>query len=102
VQDDLVGDGLHGGCVGGASVVAVGAAAFALAGGCPARSQRGEVAGFAQLGEQVAQGYSQAPRGERAARVAESRAASMVRLKLIRLGSRPGGAAWVIRWRTAW
>jgi hypothetical protein len=102
VQDDLVGKGLHGGCGGREPAVAVGAAAFALAGGCAAGSSGSEVGGLAQLGEQVVQGCVQRSRGERAARVAEPRAAVMARLKLIRLGSRPGGAARPIRWRRAW
>jgi hypothetical protein len=97
-----VDDGLHGGCGGRSSVVAVGATAFALPGGCAASSSWGEVGRLAELGEQVAQGCVQASRGERAARVAESRAAWMARVKLIRLGSSPGGAAWLVRWRTAW
>ena len=97
-----MGDGLDGGCAGRPSVVAVGAAAFALSGGAAPGPLGGEVGGLAQLGEQVHQSFVQEPRGERAARVVESRAAVTARLKLIREGSRPGGAARVIRWRMAW
>ena len=97
MEDDLVGGGLDGGGAGGASAVAVGAAAFALAGGAAPGPVGDEVGWFAQLGEQVAQRGVQVPWGERAAWVAESRAALRVRLKLICEGSRPGGAARVIR-----
>ena len=101
VEVDLVGDGLGGGCVGLASGVVVGAAAFAFAGGAAAGSGGGEVGGFAQLGGQVAQSCPQVLWGERT-RGVESRAALRARVKLTREGSRPGGAAWVIKWRSAW
>ena len=76
-----------------AAWVAVGAAAFAGS-GCAAPGPVGQqVAGLDQVGCEVCQGAPQSGWGERAARVAESRAASRARLKLTRPGSRPVGAA---------
>ena len=101
MQDDPVGDGLGGWCVGWASVVAVGGAAFACSGRCAAWSFRYEVGGFAELGGEVVYLAGEVSRGERTARVVLLRAASRARLKLIREGSRPV-TAWPIRSRTAW
>ena len=76
-----------------AAGVAVGAAALAGP-GCGAPWPIGQqVARVDQLGGEVCQGAAQCGRGERAARVAESRAASKARLKLILPGSSPAGAA---------
>ena len=71
----------------------MGTAAFAGAGGGPSGPVGDQVGGLDQLRGEVAQGAGQVFRGERAARVAESRAASKVRLKLTRPGSSPVGAA---------
>ena len=84
------------------SGVAVGTAAFSSAGRAASWPCGDEVGGLDQLRAQVGQGAGQSRRGERAARVAESRAASAARLKLTRPGSRPGGAARAIRSRIAW
>ena len=93
MQDDGVRDGADGSVVVVAAGVAVGAAALAGAWCGASRPGGDQVGGFDQLGGQVREGPGQARRGERAARVAESRAASTARLKLRRPGSSPGGAA---------
>ena len=93
MQDDRVADGADRAGVVVAAGVAVGAAAFAGAGGAPARPVGDQVARLGQLAGEVGEGAGQSGRGERAARVAESRAASTARLKLTRPGSRPVGAA---------
>ena len=49
-----MGDGLDGGGAGGPAVVAVGATAFALAGGAAPGPCRDQVGGLGELGEQVA------------------------------------------------
>ena len=99
-----MGDGPGRGGGGGSLVVAGGAAAFAGAGAGAAGAPGDEVGRSAQLGVEVDQGGGQGLRGERAARVAESRAASKARLKLIREGSSPppSSAAVLMRSRTAW
>jgi hypothetical protein len=71
----------------------VGAAAFAGAWSGPSRPFGDQVGRIDQLRGEVGQGAGQDGRGERAARVAESRAASKARLKLTRPGSSPVGAA---------
>ncbi len=73
--------------------MAVRAATLAGARGATAGPLRDEVGGADQLRGEVGHGAGQSLRGERAARVAESRAASRVRLKLTRPGSSPDGAA---------
>src|SRR6266540_4070340 len=102
VHHGRVGHGADRRGAGWSSGVAVGAAAFAGAGRGAAGPAGDEVGGPDQLGGEVGQGAGQRRRGERAARVRESWAAWMARLKLTRPGSRPGGAACAIRSRTAW
>ena len=94
VDDDRVGHGADGSRVcWSAGVAVVGAATLAGARGAAAGSVRDQVGGPGQLGGQVGDGAGQALWGERAARVTESRAASRVRVKLTRPGSRPAGTA---------
>jgi hypothetical protein len=81
VQDDAVGD------------LADGRRRACGPGRGPAGPGEVEVAGPGELGGHVREGAGQLARGERAARVVESRAASRALLKLIRPGSSPGGAA---------
>lgn len=90
---NAVGDLLDSGVVGGPAGVAVGAAAFAGAGAGTALAGGVEVVVAGQLPADVGQDDGELPRGERAARVAQSLAASMALVKLIRPGSNLGGAA---------
>src|SRR6266699_1025923 len=82
VQDDGVGDGADGAVAVLAAGVAVGAAALSGSGGAASRPGRDQVVWSGQLGGQVRDGAGQRRGGERAARVAESRAAWKARLKL--------------------
>lgn len=103
VEDDRVVDGAGRALVVLAAGVAVGAAAFAGAWRGSAGPVWDQVAGLGQLAGEVVEGVGQSCRGERAARVTESRAASRARLKLIRPGSSPVGVAvWLISSRIAW
>ena len=86
-------DGADGVVVVVSAGVAVRAAAFAGAGGGAPWPGGDQVVWFDQLGGEVGDGVGQSGWGERAARVAESRAASKVRLKLICAGSGPECAA---------
>lgn len=96
MQGDAVGDladGLDGVLAAGVAAGAAAAAALAGPGRGPAGPGGVEVAGPGELGGHVRESAGQLGRGERAARVVESRAASRAPLKLIRPGSSPGGAA---------
>ena len=93
MQDDRVADGADRAGVVLAAGVAVGAAAFAGAGGGPSWPVGDQVGRLDQLLGEVGQGAGQCDWGERAARVTESRAASKARLKLTRPGSSPVGVA---------
>ena len=93
VQDDGVADAADGSVGVLAAGVAVGAAAFSGS-GCGAPGPGGDEVVFSgELGGQVGEGSGQPRGGERAAQVAESRAAWKARVKLIRPGSSPVGAA---------
>ncbi len=93
MQFDAVGDFLGGGGVWGSAGVAGGAAAFAGAWAGAAGSGGVEVVGAGQPGADVDEDDRELLRGERAARVAQSRTASNALVKLIRPGSSSGGVA---------
>ncbi len=93
MEFDAVGDFLDGGGVFGPAGVAVGPAALAGAWAGTAFAAGVEVVGARQPVADVGQGDGELLRGERAARVAQSRTASNVLVKLIRPGSNLGGAA---------
>lgn len=81
----------------------MGAAALAGSGRLSLTLFVDEMVGAGELGEQVCFYGGELVWGERAALVAQSRAASAACLKLILVGGRPGArAAWVSRSRTAW
>jgi hypothetical protein len=93
VQLDAVGDFLGGGAVWGSAGVAVGPAALAGP-GCGAAGPGGvEVVGAGQPDADVDEDDRELLRGERAARVAQSRTASIALVKLIRPGSSSAGVA---------